>query len=97
MKNWLIIYDITNPKRLSKIAKILESYGIRVQKSVFELHAERKIIEIIRKKVNKIILDDDFIVYFDICEKDWQKREKYGVQEYLDDEIESRDYYLFDL
>ncbi len=79
MSHWLIIYDISDDKRLHKIAKIMESYGVRVQKSVFELEGTRKIIENIRRKVNSIIKDRDFVVYFEVCEKDWQKQLKYGV------------------
>lgn len=33
---YLLTYDIANPKRLARIAKICEKYLIRVQKSVFE-------------------------------------------------------------
>ena len=32
----LIAYDIASAKRLRKIARICEDYGIRVEKSVFE-------------------------------------------------------------
>ncbi|MDR1733813.1 MAG: CRISPR-associated endonuclease Cas2 [Oscillospiraceae bacterium] len=32
----LVIYDITNNKRRRKLAKHMESYGFRVQKSAFE-------------------------------------------------------------
>ena len=33
---WIISYDIPDNKRRSKVAKILEGYGIRAQYSVFE-------------------------------------------------------------
>ena len=34
----LLSYDIADsPERLRKVAKICENYGVRVQKSVFEL------------------------------------------------------------
>jgi CRISPR-associated protein Cas2 len=36
----LIGYDITKPKRLARVAKICEDYGVRVQYSVFECHLE---------------------------------------------------------
>ncbi|HQM85027.1 MAG TPA: CRISPR-associated endonuclease Cas2, partial [bacterium] len=36
-KNRLILYDIRDPKRLLRVAKIMENYGYRVQKSVFEV------------------------------------------------------------
>lgn len=32
----LIAYDIANPKRLRRVAKICADYGIRMEKSVFE-------------------------------------------------------------
>ena len=31
--HWIILYDIRDVKRLSKVAKVVESYGWRVQKS----------------------------------------------------------------
>ncbi len=34
----LIAYDISQPKRLAKVAKVCEDYGVRVQYSVFECH-----------------------------------------------------------
>ncbi|NLF18098.1 MAG: CRISPR-associated endonuclease Cas2 [Lentisphaerae bacterium] len=34
----LAVYDIADPKRLRLVARIMESFGIRVQKSVFECH-----------------------------------------------------------
>ena len=35
----LLSYDIADsPERLRKVAKICENYGVRVQKSVFELY-----------------------------------------------------------
>ena len=33
---YLICYDIADPKRLRKVAKILEGHGIRTQYSVFQ-------------------------------------------------------------
>ena len=34
---FVFTYDISNPKKLSKVAKILENHGIRTQYSVFEV------------------------------------------------------------
>lgn len=78
-KHWLVIYDISESKRLSKVAKICKEYGKRVQKSVFEIDCCETVLEIMRNKIEEVIdFDVDYVVYFDICEKDWQKREKYG-------------------
>ena len=32
----VVAYDITKPKRLARVAKVCEDYGVRVQYSVFE-------------------------------------------------------------
>jgi len=32
----LVAYDISNPKRLGRVARVCEDYGVRVQYSVFE-------------------------------------------------------------
>ena len=89
MRKWLIIYDICDAKRLQVVAKVLEGYGIRVQKSVFELEASRKVIRKLKGKFNTIIEDEDYIIIFPLCERDWQKREKYGKGEGLNPEVES--------
>ena len=93
MSHWLVIYDICDDKRLHKVAKIMENYAIRVQKSVFEMESPKNIIETIRKNVNKIIKDEDFVVYFEICERDWQKRLKYGIGKF--NGPEEKDVYIF--
>jgi CRISPR-associated protein Cas2 len=36
----LVAYDIAEPKRLSRVAKVCEDYGVRVQYSVFECRLE---------------------------------------------------------
>lgn len=36
----LIAYDITHAKRLRRVAKTCEDYGVRVQYSVFECHLD---------------------------------------------------------
>ncbi|MHB0854335.1 MAG: CRISPR-associated endonuclease Cas2 [Rectinema subterraneum] len=61
---YLVAYDISNPKRLKKFAAYCERFGIRLQKSVFQLDCSKEIIEkfvtgfpsIINKKVDSIVL-----------------------------------------
>lgn len=38
----LVCYDVASPKRLKKVAKVCESYGIRIQKSCFQADVEDK-------------------------------------------------------
>jgi CRISPR-associated protein Cas2 len=36
MGDYLVVYDIADPRRLRRVAKKVEKFGVRVQKSVFE-------------------------------------------------------------
>ena len=92
MKHWLVIYDIRDSKRLRKVAKCMESYGMRVQKSVFEIEAKEVTIEELRTRVNNIIDIEDFVVYFDVCEKDWQKMIKCGPGKF--ESHDEKEYYI---
>ncbi len=93
MKKWLIIYDVRDPRRLAKVAKILTEYAVRVQKSVFEFEGNDKSIKRIRYRVKKAIdNDEDYVVYFNICESDWQKKIKYGPL--VNQEIEEKPFYI---
>ncbi len=79
-ERWIVLYDIRNPKRLKKVAKIMEFYGIRVQKSVFEIIAPSEVIERLRHRIQKVISLVDYVLYINICEKDWQNQQKYGCK-----------------
>ncbi len=89
MKHFLAIYDIRDAQRLQKVAKTMESYGVRVQKSVFEIEADDRTIAVLRRKIKQIIEEEDFVVYFDVCRRDWEKREKYGPEEFMDTDEQS--------
>ncbi len=51
----LIIYDIIDNKRRNRMAKFLEGYGVRVQKSAFEVQLTKKRCDIMLKRAEKII------------------------------------------
>lgn len=34
--SYLVAYDICDPRRLRRVAKLMERFGLRIQKSVFE-------------------------------------------------------------
>ena len=78
-KHWLILYDIREEKRLVKVASLIESYGYRVQKSVFEADAPEYVIKELIKRIESIIdIETDFVLFFEVCERDWQKKEVFG-------------------
>ncbi|MGN1318833.1 MAG: CRISPR-associated endonuclease Cas2 [Lachnospirales bacterium] len=55
----LIIYDIIDNKRRLKFSKFLEKYGIRVQKSAFEMIISTKQYNDLVAKIPSYINDED--------------------------------------
>ena len=66
----LVCYDIAHPKRLKKVAKVCESYGIRIQKSCFQADVEDK--EKFRNLLNAIGREmdrkKDSLIVYAVCD-----------------------------
>ena len=58
---YLVCYDVVLDRRRTKVAHILEGYGLRVQKSVFECVLTPDQREMLNKKLAKFI-DDHFFL-----------------------------------
>ena len=58
----VLAYDIElskgGEKRLRKVAKICENYGIRVQNSVFELQINREELALLKDEIQRVIEND---------------------------------------
>ena len=68
MKHWhLICYDIRDAKRLRKVAKTLEGYGMRVQYSVFRIRLDRLALEKLHWELNQIMADEDELLVIPLC------------------------------
>lgn len=52
---YLICYDIVNDRRRNKVAHLLEGYGMRVQKSVFECVLNDHQYEMLNRKLNRYL------------------------------------------
>ncbi|HOK07846.1 MAG TPA: CRISPR-associated endonuclease Cas2 [Syntrophales bacterium] len=66
----IVAYDISDPRRLRRVAKISEDYGTRVQKSIFELDVTvRRLEEMIGRIAEVIEPQEDSVKYFLLCEK----------------------------
>jgi CRISPR-associated protein Cas2 len=64
---YLVAYDITTPKRLTKIAKTCEDFGIRVQYSLFECRLKPDHFQILWERLNLIINpEEDRIVAYQL-------------------------------
>ncbi len=88
----LAIYDISHPRRLYRVAKIMEDYGTRVQKSKFEIEVTPASFEELKWRLAKVIsVEEDGIKHIPLCEKCLQKTEVIGQGRYIDPDLE---YYI---
>jgi CRISPR-associated protein Cas2 len=68
--NMLITYDIANPKRLYRIAKVMEDYGQRVQYSVFEAELTSRLFKEMRLRTEaEMDFQEDGVKYFPLCKQ----------------------------
>lgn len=66
----VVAYDIADPRRLNKVAKIVADYGLRVQKSIFEVTVEDAIFAEMKARIEDIIVPEhDGVKYYPLCEK----------------------------
>ena len=85
MPRYAIAYDISNDSRRRKVAECLDSYGDRVQNSVFEMVVSRMMLKQCLSRI-KMFLDEDtdkVAVYF-MCGSCEQKRAYLGSSEGID-------------
>lgn len=52
---YLVCYDIVSDRRRNKVSKLLEAYGLRVQKSVFECVLDDKQQEFLQKRLLQLL------------------------------------------
>ncbi|MEQ8785543.1 MAG: CRISPR-associated endonuclease Cas2 [Pirellulaceae bacterium] len=67
-KQWhLITYDVRDPKRLRRVAKLLESYGTRVQYSVFRCRLDALALEKLTWELNQLMDEVDDLLVIPLC------------------------------
>ena len=74
----LIIYDISDDKRRTKLAKILEGFGYRVQMSAFEFWISQKDYKRMMEKIEKIKDKDDNIRVYYLNKADYSRHDKFS-------------------
>ncbi len=62
----LVIYDIIDNKRRVKFAKLLQGYGMRVQKSAFEAIIPKRKYEKLLKEIPEHITEEDNVRVYKI-------------------------------
>ncbi len=79
MESWLVCYDISDPKRLRKVAAACEDYGLRKQYSVFLCRLSRTQFERLRVRLYEIINhQEDQVMFLPLCGKCVVKMEAMG-------------------
>jgi CRISPR-associated protein Cas2 len=70
-ERYLVCYDIADPKRLRRVAALLEGFGQRIQKSVFECELEPHQLRALQAEVlRRIRTDEDAVQYLRLCARD---------------------------
>ena len=59
----LVAYDIGNPYRLRRVARICEDYGIRMEKSVFECDLQDTQMEQFWRQLSEAVNEDEDRVF----------------------------------
>ena len=76
---YFISYDIADAKRRYKVAKHLESYGIRVQYSFFQCDVGKRLLDYIISELLEVIDEnEDSILVYPVCEDCLAKAEELG-------------------
>ena len=63
----VVCYDIPDDRRRLKVGTMLEGFGTRVQKSVFECDLKPDHLQLLQQKLDKVIKPDDSIRYYHLC------------------------------
>jgi CRISPR-associated protein Cas2 len=70
MLSYLVAYDISDPKRLRKVAKVCEDFGYRRQLSVFLVRVSATEFVRLRTRLYEAInLDEDQVLFLPLCGK----------------------------
>lgn len=65
---WVIAYDIADDLRRSRIVKLIEKCGIRVNYSVFECFLTDVQLKKLQEQIGKLMLPaEDTIIYYPLC------------------------------
>jgi len=68
MESWVVVYDISDPKRLRRVATACEDFGVRRQYSVFLARLSRTDYVRLRSRLHEIIdLQADQVQFMPLC------------------------------
>lgn len=84
----VIAYDVSSTRKRSKIAKLLEACGRRVNRSVFECMLSKSQFAKIRNTIEALVnKKTDSVVYYTLCVNCYCNINRYPENEYEANEI----------
>lgn len=67
-KRWrLICYDVREPRRYRKLHKIVRSYGVTVQYSIFRARLDEREVQRLRWELSRVLAEEDRLLIVDLC------------------------------
>jgi CRISPR-associated protein Cas2 len=79
MESWLVCYDISDPKRLRKVASACEDFGERKQYSVFLCRLSPTQFQRLRARLYELIhKEQDQVLFLPVCASCVNKMEAMG-------------------
>ena len=83
----LLAYDITNARRRRKMGKLMEDYGARRQRSLFEcILGKEKLADLIRDIKSVIKPREDRVQIYHLCEACRLRSERYCCDNLISDQ-----------
>lgn len=77
---YLVAYDVTNNKRLARIAKVAANYGHRLQKSVFHVYLRTNELESMWRELLAVIDPaEDRLILTPLCLRCYHRMRHAGV------------------
>ncbi len=68
MQAWLVCFDISDDRNRYRVVKHLSEYGVRVQKSVFEISVNSPAeLQQLRKDLEPWVEEDDDLRFYFLC------------------------------
>lgn len=75
----VVSYDVPNDRRRTRLAHALKDFGERVQYSVFECRLDAKALDLLRRRINKLLHpEEDRLRIYPLCAECDRKVEIHG-------------------
>lgn len=66
--NLIVAYDIADPRRLQRVAKVMRDYGLRVQKSIYEVDVgPAELVSMHRRVEQELEPSEDGVKFYPLC------------------------------